>query len=298
MKIKSIIFLCVAILGLASYGVTFAAEHRDVSFYLIRLINDMRKSPGQILEGGGIDMTIVRDNLGTNSRVLDHGLPPLAWDDRLYESALAHANDMINNLYYAYESQDGTTIHERIEGAGYKFIHAGESLGVLSFDRYIDPFRAAESLFVNMLAYELSDRVLSDYRNILSEHRTEVGIAFVSAMADLGFALPVNIYLVVADFATPVSSGFHILGNISAKTDDAPVFELQHARPGVHLKLRQLGTGRTVDTLSDVTGFYQFPSFPGFLMLEVWDNSETVLQYRQPVFGMGRNQRLDLFIDD
>jgi len=281
----------------AQFSIVFAAEHEDAALYLMRLINDARKTPLNALPDTGLDTATVQANLGTEAWVLDQGLPPVAWNSELYTSALAHANDMIANLYYSYDSQNGDTVQDRITSTGFEFISAGESLGILSFDTYIDPTLAVKIIFDNILAYELGDSIMSSDRNILNPDRTETGIVFVSAVVDLGLDVPVNIYLVVADFAAPVNPRSFILGNLSVRTSDYPEFKIENTLPGMLLVLRELSTETNVTMESGTLGFFQFEIMPGFLQLEVLDNINSKIIDQQSILGQSENYFIDIFVD-
>ena len=48
----------------------------------------------------------------------EHGLPPLALEAKLNQSAQAHANDMFTRRYHAHESPEGRTAYDRYMAAG------------------------------------------------------------------------------------------------------------------------------------------------------------------------------------
>jgi uncharacterized protein YkwD len=285
-------------ISFSQFSVVFAAEHEDASLYIMRLINDTRKAPLDALVDTGLDTATVQANMGTEAWTLDQGLPPLAWNSDLYASALAHANDMIANLYYSYNSQNGDTVENRIEATGFQFLSAGESLGILSFDNYIEPMNAAKIIFDNILIYEMGNSILSSDRNILNPDWTETGIVFVSIVADLGLNVPVNIYLVVADFARPVYPRSFIIGNLSVKTSDYPEFKAENTLPGMDLVLRRGLSARTnVRKVSGTLGFFQFEMPFGFFLLDVQEETTGNLIYRKSIFGLSENYFLDVFID-
>lgn len=284
-------------MGTVNCGTALAAEHADAAEYVLTLINNARYATEDALSDINLDKTTAEANLGTDAWVVDESLLPVAYNDTLGATALAHANDMIANLYYSDTSQNGDTVQERITAAGYSLVSAGESLGILSFNKYVEPMEAAKLIFDNMLAYELGTAIDPDDRNIINEERTEVGIAFVSTVADLGLGIPVNLYLVVADFARPVASRYFIVGNVSVKTPDYPDYKLEDALSGVRLRLRELSAKINVDVISSDTGFFQFEMPFGFLLLEAWDDTTGDLLVRKNLFGQNQNIRMNIFID-
>lgn len=295
--LHTICILCLLFTGLVPGKTAGAVEHEDAAEYILKLINDARKAPENTLAHIGVTKAQAQANLGTDAWVLDQGLLPVAMNETLHYTALMHANDMVSNLYYSYDSQNGDTVENRIKKAGYGLISAGESLGLLSFNKYVEPVEAAEVIFENMLAYELGNALGQDERNILNENRTEVGVAFVSTVADLGLGIPVNLYLVVADFARPVASRYFIVGNISVKTSDYPEFKLGNALAGIKMRLRELSTQTSVDIYSSATGFFQFDMPFGFSLLEAWDEKSGSLLVRRSLFGQNQNVLLDIFVD-
>ncbi|MBT3177673.1 MAG: hypothetical protein HOG03_05520 [Desulfobacula sp.] len=298
-KFKSyitIIPMIFCIVFLQSFIVS-AAEHQDAALYMMRLINDTRKTPLNALTDIGLDKTTAQTNLGMDAWVLDQGLPPLAGNPKLYASALDHANDMSTNLYYSYDSQNGDTVQDRIKSKGFEFISAGESLGILSFDKYIEPQQAAKVIFDNILAYELGDSILPSNRNILNQDRTQIGIAFVSLVADLGLDVPVNIYLVVADFGKSVQPKNFIIGNISLKTIDYPLFKPQNAIEGVDIVLKRLSEQKEDTIISYTMGFFQFEMPFGFFALDAVDKTGNILDSKK-YFAQDKNIFFDLFVDN
>ena len=65
---------------------------------LWRLINEARKSPLKALDAAGIDEAEARELLGGNDWILNQGLPPLAWNEKLETSAVSHYSEMYTYL--------------------------------------------------------------------------------------------------------------------------------------------------------------------------------------------------------
>ena len=154
MKAIRITLILVVVLGFPAAG-AWCADDLEASYYLWRMINEARRNPLETLEKIGIDEQAARESLGIDQWILDQNLPPLAWNQNLFDAASKHNQDMGENLYYSHDSLDGTTYLERIEASGYNALFVGESLGALSFGAYLDPLKAAEILFEFMLKDEL-----------------------------------------------------------------------------------------------------------------------------------------------
>ncbi len=56
------------------------------------------------------------------------GLSRLAWDDRVYQVALAHSEDMKNRGFFAHENPDGKDPFDRLGDAGISYWAAAENI--------------------------------------------------------------------------------------------------------------------------------------------------------------------------
>lgn len=55
-------------------------------------------------------------------------VPPVAWNDRLGEAALAHSLDMAAQKYFAHRAKDGSLVGERTLRTGYRWRVVGENI--------------------------------------------------------------------------------------------------------------------------------------------------------------------------
>ncbi|MBF0111310.1 MAG: hypothetical protein HQK74_01085 [Desulfamplus sp.] len=199
---------------------SMAFNDSEATAYLWKLINEARLRPAKTVEAYRIDYQRAKDSLGDDGWILEleDGLPPLALNAKLTEMSSAHNQDMIGRQYYSYTSPEGISFNDRIVNSGYNPAITGESLGILSFYIYVDPLKAVEGIFENMLRDELNP----DFgypKNIFNKDFTEIGISFISTTFSLGKDssgkdITLNAYLVTADFAKPVEPRTYILGNI------------------------------------------------------------------------------------
>ncbi|SLM30365.1 exported hypothetical protein [Desulfamplus magnetovallimortis] len=215
--------LCFSILLFGSFDVS-AFSDDDAEAYLWKLINEARSRPSAAVDAWDIDKETAKEALGENSWILDlkSGLPPLAWNPMLADSASAHNLDMIERYYYSYTSPEGDGVKERVSRQGYIASETGETLGILSFYLYVDPMEAVEDIFSNMIRDEL-DPAPGYSKNIFSTAFTEIGISFVSTQFSFDEENPFNAYVVTVDFAKPSESRSYILGNIYNSTAPVPV---------------------------------------------------------------------------
>lgn len=128
----------------------------------------------------------------------DSGLDALVPDGRLFESAQAHAADLVENEYYSKESLDGLTPADRMTEASYLALKSGEVLGKVMFQRYLKKADAVTALYTNMLQNENSDEADPV---IFSEDLKELGLSIQSGTCYVS-GVKFNYYLVVADFGT------------------------------------------------------------------------------------------------
>lgn len=56
-------------------------------------------------------------------------VPPVEWDETLYESAMSHAKQMNRYNFFAHYSIDGLDIGDRLDKVGYDWAVAGENIG-------------------------------------------------------------------------------------------------------------------------------------------------------------------------
>jgi uncharacterized protein YkwD/chitodextrinase len=58
------------------------------------------------------------------------GLSPLSWDDRLFDAARGHSEDMAEQNYFSHDSLDGRSFSDRITEAGYPWNTCGENIAL------------------------------------------------------------------------------------------------------------------------------------------------------------------------
>ena len=134
---------------------------------LLQLINQARANPLKTAALLGMDTERLLADLPLLSDVLTKGLPPLAFDARLYGAARNHGLDMLDKVYYSHASPDGRTYEDRIREAGYEAAVTGEVIGSLAtydslaekdavfqifaakFKEELDPASTAERVILN-----------------------------------------------------------------------------------------------------------------------------------------------------
>ena len=86
---------------------------------LFNLINQARTAPLETAKALGMDPEELLAEFPQWTDLLTEGLPPLAFNRNLAQSARAHAADMLENGYYHCQSPDGRTVADRIAETGY-----------------------------------------------------------------------------------------------------------------------------------------------------------------------------------
>lgn len=213
-KISGFIFIIQISMSCFAFE-SIAFNDFEAGAYLWKLINEARARPAKTIEIYGIDYESAKLALDQDVWILEleNGLPPLAWNKLLEDSSSSHSHDMIDRQYYSYTSIEGLSFNDRIVNSGYAPISTGESLGILSFYIYVDPIKAVEAIFENMLRDELNP-LLGYPKNIFNKDFTEIGISFISTLFAISPDLTLNAYLVTADFAKPLEPRSYIIGNI------------------------------------------------------------------------------------
>jgi hypothetical protein len=253
--VLTILTIALLLVGLTPVA-AFCDEQPEASMYLWRLINEARVYPLRTIESLGIDEEAARQALGEDAWMLDQGLPPVAWNDSLYQAAAGHNQDMVEQLYYCSTGLDGSSVADRVAAREYEAVAAGELLGVMAFDAVIAPLEAARLLFENWLEDELNPANTS-VRRIFSRDFSEAGFSFNAAVLDLGEDLPHNVYVAVVDFGRPQVPGVYLIGNVYQDANQDGFWEPGEGRPGVGMVLRDMVRGNTVSFISGVQGAYQ-----------------------------------------
>lgn len=183
------------------------------SFTLIR--------PGVL--GYSSEITIQKVYDQTNQFRQKNGLPLLHYDPVLSRSAVAKANDMFANDYWAHTSPQGRTPWDFLKAEGYQYSIAGENLAKDFYD--------TDSL---MKAWMNSP---THRENILNNKYQEIGIGVVNGVLN-----GVKTTLVVQHFGTPLS------GKIVTDSPEEKAFnaspqilsEVSRSRPGLLISPLQI----------------------------------------------------------
>lgn len=95
----------------------------------------------------------------------EHGLSALEMNPTLNLAAMAKAEDMVSNNYFAHTSPKGTAPWHWFKALGYEYAYAGENLA----QGFTDPYELQESLMASP----------SHRANLLSPFYSQLGLAVV-----------------------------------------------------------------------------------------------------------------------
>lgn len=233
------------------------------AFYLWRQINELRRNPVQTMTNLGLDVENIREQLGTQSWILDRSLKPLALDLHLYSVANNHIQDMKINKYFGYTSPiDPMPLDVRVAQTGYMAKEVGESLGALSFKSYLEFIEAANIILANMIKDELL--AFNPHLRLFSDVFTEIGVSMELAkftFSEFTFSeIPeIRAYVVVVDYAKPVNPRSYVIGNVMKKVNDGSLFSPDDTLSGFIVEFRDVmffGGEQVAET--PFLGAYQF----------------------------------------
>ena len=215
-----------------------------IEMALLEMINKARNDPYQALKMAGVDEASASEALGDYAWVLDQGLPPLAWNEKLHEAALGHNLDMIEHAYFSEVSPEGEGPSERVASTGYEALYVGETLGALVSEHFVDPLKIACLIYENMVGAELNP-ASTVQKNIFNPEVTEVGIGFERVAVDPDVVFDPEgdslfTYMVVADFARPVEPRAFLVGNVYCDLDGDESFDPLEGIAGLKILLKPL----------------------------------------------------------
>lgn len=153
----------------------------------VKLLTLAPTLPGGLVLGFASDITAAQTVNTTNSERARLGLGPLKMSSVLNQAAVAKANHMFANDYWAHIAPDGTTPWVFIKNAGYGYSVAGENLA-----RDFDTTGAMVQAWMDSPTHK---------ENIVNGKYTEIGVAVVNGVLE-----GVETTLVVQMFGTPTTA--------------------------------------------------------------------------------------------
>jgi len=144
---------------------------------LLELINQARENPLGMAGFLGLAPDQTLENLSELRDILIQGLPPLIFDNNLYQAASGHRKDMIEKGYFSKQSLDGATPQDRILETEYDPDVTGEAIGSMVSSSYLLKKDMAFRIFASLFKAELDPGSKTE-RKILNGAFKDAGISF------------------------------------------------------------------------------------------------------------------------
>lgn len=244
----------------------FGAAPDAAGLQLLNLINQARANPLETAASLGMDTERLLKDHPFLYEVLTEGLPPLAFDARLYRAARGHTLDMLKEGYYSHDSPDGRTYEDRIRDAGYESADSREAVGLACRVIREEPSEAAALFFRRIFTNELKDLLQPGEMTILNPLLKDAGTAIVfGTSALLGGICGDEVVLLTADFGSEEAGGVFISGVTYVDKNGNGLYDAGEGAPAaltvrgpdeVIYSLRSGGTGYFSLPLEDQAGQY------------------------------------------
>lgn len=258
------------------------------SLSLWHQINTMRQNPLAAIRHLGLDENWLRARMGGQSWILDHGLPPLAWNNTLDQVAHYHTEDMIRRGYFSSISPEGLDPLQRITAAGYTTLYGSETLSRLCSGAAHDPQGIANAFFNDLMRNAILQPG-SFSSLLLSVKLTETGISILPGNDVCEDGKP-PLFLTLT-MARPDRMQSYLMGRIQAdrgmEEQDFPIlrFEVDFSD----------GTAPYTG-YSGIWGEYQVPLSRGISYVRIW-NAEGHLLKALHLPGQGHHILYPILLD-
>ena len=235
----------------------FGAAPDAAGLQLLNLINQARANPLSTAASLGMDTERLLEDHPFLHEVLTEGLPPLAFDARLYRAARGHTLDMLKEGYYSHDSPDGRTYEDRIRNAGYESADPREAVGLACRVICEGPSEAAALFFRRIFIKEL-EYLETDKMTILNPLLKDAGAAIVfGTSAPLGGICGDETVLLTADFGSEEAGGVFISGVTYVDKNGNGLYD---AGEGALAALTVRGPDEVIYSLrSGGTGYFSLP---------------------------------------
>lgn len=226
---------------------------------ILYLVNLGRAKPFLMAEFLGMDVDFLRSVAGEWLPLLEHGMPPVAPDQRLCSASRGHSMDMLDRLYYSYITPEGQTPHQRVSSQGYPALVVRERLGLLVLERFVPAHDAAMALFRNIFMDELTPGRFDSPRMFDPSVR-DVGIGVEGGLVFLpGVDGEKRAYVLTCDFAQNLyPSSPVVLGVVFEDCNGDGMFTAGEGLGGVEVVLTRAG-GEELRTRTWASGGYALP---------------------------------------
>jgi len=234
---------------------------------LLNLVNQARQSPSAVATSLGIvteDLLTVGPELND---ILCNGLPPLAFDERLFTAARGHTADMVERCYLAHDSWDGRTFGDRLWDAGYVATDACEAVEKACRCSCAEPGSGAGLFFRRLFIREVNTLTPQDMI-ILNPDVRDAGISIgAGTCPELGCICGDDVVLMTLDAGAEEGAGETVLGGVVYGDENEN--GLYDAGEGVEaaVAVRNMAGTDEVTVYAGRTGYFSLPCGPGMYRL-------------------------------
>lgn len=239
-------------------GVTYPEQ------VLIALINQARSNPIKTAAALGMDLSRLFENRLDLFTVLNRGLPPVNFSQRLYTAARGHVLDMLEKDYFSHISPDGGTLSERLIEQGYEAIAFGEAIGAIISDSIENSVVALNILFENQFkaefTYESIDKLL-----LLNPYFNEIGAGFEREKISGGedASIEENNFMVVFDLAETIIEKPRVLGVVYRDINPDGNYSPGEGIGSIMVQIIEKSQGIVNEVETDLSGSFSVEMEPG-----------------------------------
>lgn len=207
----------------------------EIELQFLELVNQARENPLLMAQNLGIDTSPLTENPHTPPWLI-HGMPPLVFNGILYQTARAHAVDMLANDYYSHISLDGKTEYGRMSQNGYEPVVAEEVMRWLSATDPVPPKEALLTHFQRLLEKELMMTATGGELKLLNPYFKEAAFYYLTSspqrVQDASYDRYYN-YLLVGDLGVSENKGSCLKGSVYGDTNQNGLYDFGEGREKV-----------------------------------------------------------------
>ncbi len=266
---------------------------------LHQFINEARQEPMAAIQGAGLNLDTVQNNLGEQKDILQGDIPPLAWNVKLQEAAKSHVQDMYEKDYLDIDSLQGTDPTERYSAHGYESKISGQYVRLMEVDSSTSWKEITRDIFFDLIKEEVE---LSEEGKptIFNPNLSEVGIGINRVDISGEDKSNKSLFWVSVDFAQPEEERYYLLGRIYESDQDKDKFTFNLIKQDIKILLDIPTNTFIALEQSDMLGRYQvaLPWFNhpfSYAQVGLHDVDGNILQ-EERIYINNANQRIEHLI--
>ncbi|MFP4533532.1 MAG: CAP domain-containing protein [Desulfobacterales bacterium] len=193
----------------------FAAPYQMALYerQMMQLVNQARNDAAAVADYYGLDLDAFLEVFPEYEYSLENGLPPLAFNERLYAAAVDHARDMLSREYMDAVSPDNTTPEMRAKQKGYDPVWIAESRYRLpTYDEKVSPGKTVGRFFQKIFTRAVKPGGEAQYKHLFSDQPGEAGVRLLAGKSPmLGGIVGSYVQLAVMEYGGGVDTEAPIL---------------------------------------------------------------------------------------